>query len=91
MADVCTTSLDNARFATAAAHQSTTVTPMRSRSRFYSPVWSTRWTSPPIGAERLREIMAALVDRAVVVVQRSEGTVGEFTGDGIMVVLGGRP
>ena len=91
MADVCTTSLDNARFATAAAHQSTTVTPMRSRSRFYSPMWSTRWTSPPIGAERLREIMAALVDRAVVVVQRSEGTVGEFTGDGIMVVLGGRP
>ena len=44
-----------------------------------------------VGAERLREIMAALVDRAVVVVQRSEGTVGEFTGDGIMVVLGGRP
>lgn len=40
--------LENARFATAAAHQSTTVTPMRStsRSRFYSPMWSTRWTSP---------------------------------------------
>ena len=76
VADVCTTSLDNARFATAAAHQSTTVTPMRSRSRFYSPMWSTRWTSPPIGAERLREIMAALVDRAAVVVQCSEGMVG---------------
>ena len=44
-----------------------------------------------VGAERLREIMAALVDRAAVVVQRSAGTVGEFTGDGIMVVLGGRP
>ena len=44
-----------------------------------------------VGAERLREIMAALVDRAAVVVQCSEGTVGEFTGDGIMVVLGGRP
>jgi class 3 adenylate cyclase len=43
-----------------------------------------------VGAERLREIMVALVDRAAVV-QRSEGTVGEFTGDGIMVVLGGRP
>ena len=44
-----------------------------------------------VGAERLREIMAALVDRAAVVVQRYWGTVGEFTGDGIMVVLGGRP
>jgi adenylate cyclase len=44
-----------------------------------------------VGAERLREIMAALVDRAAVVVQRYEGTVGEFTGDGIMAVLGGRP
>ena len=43
-----------------------------------------------VGAERLREIMVALVARAAVV-QRSEGTVGEFTGDGIMVVLGGRP
>jgi hypothetical protein len=36
-------------------------------------------------------MMAALVDRAAVVVQCSEGTVGGFTGDGIMVVLGGRP
>jgi class 3 adenylate cyclase len=44
-----------------------------------------------VGAERLREIMAALVDRAAVVVQRYEGTVGEFTGDGIIAVLGGRP
>ena len=43
-----------------------------------------------VGAERLREIMAALVDRAAVLVQRYEGT-GEFTGDGIMAVLGGRP
>jgi hypothetical protein len=44
-----------------------------------------------VGAERLREMIAALVDRAAVVVQCSEGTVGGFTGDGIMVVLGGRP
>jgi adenylate cyclase len=43
-----------------------------------------------VGAERLREIMAALVDRAAVVVQRYEGMVGKFTGDGIMAVLGGR-
>jgi adenylate cyclase len=41
--------------------------------------------------ERWREITAALIDCAAVVVQRSGGTVGEFTGDGIMAVLGGRP
>jgi adenylate cyclase len=41
-----------------------------------------------VGAERLREIMADLVNRAAVVVQRYGGTVGGFTGDGIMAVFG---
>ncbi len=41
-----------------------------------------------VGAERLREIMAELVDRAAVVVQRFGGTVDKFTGDGIMAVFG---
>jgi class 3 adenylate cyclase len=41
-----------------------------------------------VGAERLREIMADLVDRAVMVVQRYGGTVDKFTGDGIMSVFG---
>ena len=41
-----------------------------------------------VGAERLREIMADLVDRAVMVVQRYGGTVDKFTGDGIMAVFG---
>jgi adenylate cyclase len=41
-----------------------------------------------VGAERLREIMAELVNRATVVVQRYGGTVGSFTGDGIMAVFG---
>ena len=41
-----------------------------------------------VGAERLREIMADLVDRAVTVVQRYGGTVDKFTGDGIMAVFG---
>src|SRR5690349_24699672 len=41
-----------------------------------------------LGAERLREIMADLADRAVAVVQRYGGTVDKFTGDGIMAVFG---
>jgi adenylate cyclase len=41
-----------------------------------------------LGAERLREIMTALVERAAGVVQRYGGTVDKFTGDGIMAVFG---
>ena len=41
-----------------------------------------------VGAERLREIMAELVDRSAAVVQRYGGTVSQFTGDGIMAVFG---
>jgi class 3 adenylate cyclase len=41
-----------------------------------------------VGAERLREIMADLVDRCAAVVRRYGGTVDKFTGDGIMAVFG---
>ena len=41
-----------------------------------------------LGAERLREIMTALVTRATVVMTRYGGTVDKFTGDGIMAIFG---
>lgn len=44
-----------------------------------------------VGAERLREIMTQLVERATLVVQRYGGTVNQFTGDGIMAVSVRRP
>ena len=41
-----------------------------------------------VGAERLREIMAELLDRSTAMVKHYGGTLSQFTGDGIMAVFG---
>jgi class 3 adenylate cyclase len=41
-----------------------------------------------VGAERLREIMSELLDRSTAVVKRYDGSLSQFTGDGIMAVFG---
>jgi adenylate cyclase len=41
-----------------------------------------------LGPERLREIMAELMQRSTAVLQRYGGTVDKFTGDGLMAVFG---
>jgi adenylate cyclase len=41
-----------------------------------------------VGPERLREMMAELLDCSTAVVKRYGGTVNQFTGDGIMAVFG---
>ena len=41
-----------------------------------------------LGAERMRELMTELVARTASVVRRYEGTVNQFTGDGIMALFG---
>src|ERR1700682_2496185 len=41
-----------------------------------------------LDAERLRELMNAMFNRAAAVVQRFQGTVDKFTGDGLMALFG---
>ena len=76
---------------TAVVHQSTT---QDTRAEYkqvtvlFADVVHSMDIAAAVGAERLREIMADLVDRCAAVVQRYGGTVDKFTGDGIMAVFG---
>src|SRR5258705_12021742 len=42
-----------------------------------------------VGPERLREIMADLLDRSTAAVKRYGGTLGQLHGDGILAAFGG--
>lgn len=86
-----TTPLENARFChgcgspvqdgdTRAEYKQVTV--------LFADVVHSMHIAAAVGAERLREIMAELADRCSGVVKRFGGTVGSFTGDGIMAVFG---
>ncbi len=54
----------------------------------FADVVHSMYIAAAVGPERLREIMAELVNRCAGVVQRYGGTVDKFTGDGIMAVFG---
>ena len=76
---------------TAAVHQSTT---RDTRAEYkqvtvlFADVVHSMYIASAVGAERLREIMAELVNITTAVVKRYGGTVDKFTGDGIMAVFG---
>ena len=54
----------------------------------FADVVHSMYIASVVGAERLREIMAELVNITTAVVKRYGGTVDKFTGDGIMAVFG---
>ena len=54
----------------------------------FADVVHSMYIASAVGAERLREIMAELVNITTAVVKRYGGTVDKFTGDGIMAVFG---
>jgi class 3 adenylate cyclase len=54
----------------------------------FADVVHSMYIASAVGAERLREIMAEVVDITTAIVKRYGGTVDKFTGDGIMAVFG---
>jgi class 3 adenylate cyclase len=72
----------------AAVATATTLAEYKQVTVLFADVVHSMEIAATVGAERLREIMAELVDRSSVVVQRYGATVDKFTGDGIMAVFG---
>src|SRR5271157_6356815 len=66
--------------ATAAEYKQVTV--------LFADVVHSMYIASAVGAERLREIMAEVVNITTAIVKRYGGTVDKFTGDGIMAVFG---
>ena len=54
----------------------------------FADVVSSMRLAAALNAERLQEIMNELFNRASAVVQRYQGTVDKFTGDGLMALFG---
>ena len=72
----------------AAAATATTPAEYKQVTVLFADVVHSMDIATAVGAERLREIMTELVNRATGVVQHFGGTVDKFTGDGIMAVFG---
>ena len=88
----CGTELrDNARFCDACGSpvaKAATRAEYKQVSVLFADVVHSMDIAAAVGAERLREIMAELVDLCSKLVHRYGGTVDKFTGDGIMAVFG---
>jgi len=72
----------------AAVSASTTPAEYKQVTVLFADVVHSMDIAAAVGSERLREIMAELLDRSTGVVKRYGGTVSQFTGDGIMAVFG---
>src|SRR5258707_10225506 len=86
-----TAPLENARFCHscgAPVNDSATRAEYKQVTVLFADVVHSMDIAAAVGAERLREIMTDLVNRAAMVVQRYGGTVDKFTGDGIMAGFG---
>ncbi|OBH62808.1 hypothetical protein A5685_22790 [Mycobacterium colombiense] len=86
-----TTPLENARFCHACGspiHDGDARAEYKQVTILFADVVHSMDIAAAVDAERLREIMAELADRCAGVVKRFGGTVGSFTGDGIMAVFG---